>query len=62
MLDGIETIERLSQRHGQVKVVMLSMYDEKIVVERAIRAGARAYILKESTAEEIVKTIEEVQL
>jgi two-component system response regulator NreC len=59
-LDGIETIDRLNERHGPVKVVLLSMYDEKILVERAIRAGARAYILKESTAEEIIKAIEEV--
>ena len=59
-LDGIETIDRLSRRRGQVRVVMLSMYDEKIVVERAIRAGARAYILKESAAEDIIKAIEEV--
>jgi two-component system response regulator NreC len=59
-LDGIETIDRLNERHGPVKVVLLSMYDEKILVERAIRAGARAYILKESAAEEIIKAIEEV--
>jgi DNA-binding NarL/FixJ family response regulator len=59
-LDGIETIDRLNERHGPVKVVLLSMYDEKILVERAIRAGARAYILKESTAGEIIKAIEEV--
>jgi DNA-binding NarL/FixJ family response regulator len=59
-LDGIETINRLSEHHGPVKVVLLSMYDEKILVERAIRAGAQAYILKESAAEEIVKAIEEV--
>jgi two-component system response regulator NreC len=59
-LDGIETIDRLNERHGPVKVVLLSMYDEKILVERAIRAGARAYILKESAAEEIAKAVEEV--
>ena len=59
-LDGIETIGRLNERHGPVKVVLLSMYDEKILVERAIRAGARAYILKESAAEEIIRAIEEV--
>jgi DNA-binding NarL/FixJ family response regulator len=59
-LDGIETIDRLIERHGPVKVVLLSMYDEKILVERAIRAGARSYILKESAAEEIVSAVEEV--
>jgi DNA-binding NarL/FixJ family response regulator len=59
-LDGIETIGRLFNRHGPVKVVFLSMYDEKILVERAIRAGAKGYILKESAAEEIVQAVEEI--
>jgi DNA-binding NarL/FixJ family response regulator len=59
-LDGIETTERLRQQLGPVKVVFLSMYDEKIMVERAIRAGVKGYILKESASEEIVRAIEEV--
>ena len=59
-LDGIETIERLIQRHGPVKVVLLSMHDEKNLVERSIHAGAMAYILKDSAVEEIVRAVKEV--
>jgi DNA-binding NarL/FixJ family response regulator len=58
--DGIETAHRLEHDHGPIKVVFLSMYDEKILVERAVRAGARAYILKDSAGDEIVRAIEEV--
>ncbi|MBN1836651.1 MAG: response regulator transcription factor [Spirochaetales bacterium] len=58
--DGIETANRLQSDHGPVKVVFLSMYDEKILVERAVRAGARGYLLKDSAGEEIVRAIEEV--
>ena len=58
--DGIETAQRLRQEHGQVKVVFLSVYDEKILVERAVRAGARAYLLKDSAGPDIVRAIEEV--
>jgi DNA-binding NarL/FixJ family response regulator len=58
--DGIETTQRLQHDLGPVKVVFLSMYDEKILVERAVRAGARAYLLKDSAGEEIVRAIEEV--
>jgi len=59
-LDGIETIDRLNQRHGPVKVVLLSMYDEKILVERAFRSGARGYLIKESASDEIVRAIREI--
>jgi DNA-binding NarL/FixJ family response regulator len=58
--DGIETANRLQADHGPVKVLFLSMYDEKILVERAVRAGARGYLLKDSAGDEIVRAIEEV--
>ena len=58
--DGIEAASRLQADHGPVKVVFLSMYDEKILVERAVRGGAKGYLLKDSAGEEIVRAIEEV--
>ncbi len=59
-LDGIETLQRLEEIFGSAKVVILSMYDEKILVERAIRAGARGYVLKDAAANEIIQAVEEV--
>ncbi len=59
-LDGIETLDRLARRLGPVKVIFLSMYDDKMLVERAIRSGAKGYLLKETAVDEIVRAIQEV--
>ena len=60
VLNGIETTVRLLKQDPSVKVIILSMYKDKVLVEKAVRSGARGYILKESATEEIVKAIEEV--
>ena len=60
VLNGIETTVRLLKDDPSVKVIILSMYKDKVLVEKAIRSGARGYILKESATEEIVKAIDEV--
>jgi len=60
VLNGIETTVRLLKQDPSVKVIILSMYKDKVLVEKAVRSGARGYILKESATEEIVKAIDEV--
>ncbi|HUX49252.1 MAG TPA: response regulator transcription factor [Spirochaetia bacterium] len=59
-LNGIETLERLLRMRPRSKVLMLSMYADKVLVEKAMKKGARGYVLKESTSEEIVNAIHEV--
>jgi two-component system, NarL family, response regulator NreC len=59
-LNGIETASRLLAKNPQAKIIMLSMHDDRTFVERALRSGARGYILKETATEEIVVGIHEV--
>jgi len=59
-LNGIETTARLLAKDHHARVIMLSMHDDRIFVERALRSGARGYILKETATEEIVTGIREV--
>jgi DNA-binding NarL/FixJ family response regulator len=59
-LSGMETMERLLKKDTQAKVLILSMYYEKILVERAFKSGARGYLIKESASEEIIRAIREV--
>lgn len=59
-LNGIETLERLLRQNPRSKVIVLSMYADKILVEKAMKKGARGYILKDGTSEEIVNAIHEV--
>jgi two-component system response regulator NreC len=60
VLNGIEAMIRLLKDDPTAKVIILSMYKDKILVEKAIKNGARGYVLKESAGEELVKAIEEV--
>ena len=59
-MNGIELAAALHAQHGEVRVVMLSMYDNPEYVQQALQAGARGYVLKDAPAAEIVAAIEAV--
>mgnify|MGYP000201808253 CR=1 FL=1 len=60
LLNGIEATERIVKNDPEAKVVMLSMYDDRVSVEKSLKAGAKGFIVKVSTADEIVDAIEEI--
>jgi len=60
VLNGIETAERLMKMDPKSKIIMLSIHDEKTFVEKALKCGARGYILKESATEEVIRAIHEI--
>jgi DNA-binding NarL/FixJ family response regulator len=57
---GIELITDLKQCCPQVAVLVLSMHEEAHYAERALRAGARGYIMKRETATKVVTAIRQV--
>jgi len=57
---GIGFIKDLLALHPELPILVLSMHDEVIYAERALRAGARGYIMKESGAENLVTAIRQV--
>jgi len=59
-MNGLETTKQVSKRSPDTKVVILSMYDNESYVVEALRAGAKAYVLKSSTSEDLVLAIQEV--
>jgi DNA-binding NarL/FixJ family response regulator len=59
-MNGIELAIALRQRFPAVRVLMLSMFDNREYVLNAIRAGACGYVLKEAPAEEILAAIKAV--
>ena len=59
-MNGIELATLLRDRHPAMRVLMLSMYDNREYVLSAMRAGARGYVLKESPTEEIIAAISAV--
>ena len=60
ILNGIATAERLIKMDPKSKIIILSIHDNRIFVEKAIKCGARGYITKESAVEEIIHAIREV--
>ncbi|MGR9045986.1 MAG: response regulator transcription factor [Gammaproteobacteria bacterium] len=47
-LGGLETIRRIRQRDTQARILVFSVHDERVYVNRAIEAGAQGYITKNS--------------
>ncbi len=58
--NGIELVKDIRVRYPQLAVLVLSMYDESLYAERALRAGARGYIMKQEVAENVLKAIRKV--
>jgi len=59
-LNGIETAERLLKKDPKTKIIILSIHDSRVFVQRALRCGVKGYILKESATEEVIRAIQEV--
>jgi len=57
---GIELISELHRDQPNLPVLVLSMHDEALYAERAFRAGASGYIMKEETSDSIIKGIRAV--
>jgi DNA-binding NarL/FixJ family response regulator len=54
---GIELIKNIKASHPHVMVIVLSMHDEALYAERALRAGARAYIMKREATKRVLQAI-----
>jgi DNA-binding NarL/FixJ family response regulator len=57
---GLELIKNLVKQFPQVAVVVLSMHDETLYAERALRAGARGYVMKHETSKSVLASIRRV--
>src|ERR1039457_264050 len=57
---GIELIKDLKQSCPGVAVLVLSMHEESHYAERALRAGARGYIMKRETATKVITALRQV--
>jgi len=59
VLDGVEATRLIRDQTPAVQVVILTMHADKGVLDRAIRAGAVGYLVKDCTIDEVVRTIEQ---
>lgn len=59
-LSGVDVIERIRMESPQARFVVLTTYDGDEDIYRALKAGARAYLLKGMTSEVLIATIRAV--
>ena len=60
-LNGVEAIQQMMPRHPHLQVVVLSIHETKPYVYRALKAGAKGYLVKETAGLEVVDAVRAVQ-
>ena len=59
-LNGLETIRAIRKLQYEVKIIILTMYNEEDMFNAAMDLGVKAYVLKENAATDIVAALEKV--
>ena len=59
-LSGLELIKELTRLYSGLPALVLSMHDELVHGERAFRAGAKGYLVKQEAPENVIKAIRKV--
>jgi DNA-binding NarL/FixJ family response regulator len=59
-INGLEVTRQLNKKYPNLGIIILSMHSNEAYVLEALRSGAKAYILKESPPEELIRAIREV--
>ena len=57
---GLELVKQLTRQFPRVALIILSMHDETLYAERALRAGARGYVMKHETSKNVLASIRRV--
>ncbi len=59
-VSGLELIEEISARFPKLPILVFSTHDESLYAERALRAGARGYLMKDAPPEEVVVALRQI--
>ncbi|HVT80735.1 MAG TPA: response regulator transcription factor [Phycisphaerae bacterium] len=57
---GIELLKEMRAQEPDLRVLILSMHDESLYAERALRAGARGYVMKQEAPQVLLQAIRKV--
>jgi two-component system, NarL family, response regulator len=60
VMEGVEAVRRIRQIDPQAKVIVLTTYDADEDIARALHAGAKAYVLKDISADALIACIHDV--
>jgi two-component system, NarL family, response regulator NreC len=59
-LNGIEAATQIAQSHPEIAIVMLSMHSDESYVLRALKSGAKGYLLKDSAEADLLRAVHAV--
>jgi RNA polymerase sigma factor (sigma-70 family) len=59
-LNGIEAAHQITQTHAEIAVIVLSMHPDESYVLRALKAGAKGYLLKDSAESDLIASVRAV--
>ena len=59
-VSGLELVKQMRERSIEMPILMMSMHDESFYAERALRAGAQGYVMKQRATADIATAIERV--
>ena len=60
VMEGVEAVRQIRERDPLAKVIVLTTYDTDEDISRALKAGAKAYILKDISADLLIECIHDV--
>jgi DNA-binding NarL/FixJ family response regulator len=60
MMNGIEATKRVHETHPKTAVIILSVHSDEAYVLRALKAGARGYLLKDSAESDLIQAVRAV--
>src|SRR5438552_1900468 len=60
VMEGVEVVRRLRDRDPQARVIVLTTYDTDDEISQALKAGAKAYVLKDIAADDLISCIRDV--
>ncbi len=60
VMEGVEVVRRMREKDPRARVIILTTYDTDEEISRALRAGAKAYVLKDISADALIACIRDV--
>src|SRR4029434_8065565 len=60
VMEGVEVVRRIRERDPSARVIVLTTYDTDDEISRALKAGAKAYVLKDISADDLLNCIRDV--
>ncbi len=62
IIDGIEAAQYIVEHYPKIKIIMLTMFDKPVIIEKLIEIGVHGYLLKNTSKAELVRSIQAVSI